>query len=293
VRYGLLGLSVSLLFCAVACSRDSSKPQTVGEALATVLKYPEGWSATDAEALRLFQQGKKVESTALYQTVVDAHPDFAEARYSLAANHEFMAEDLKGDPGRAEARNRHLETAAIHYKRFRELKSDPLDRAIATSLLVSIYGPQGLNQIDEARAFAQHYIEEKPASAHGYGMLAAMLRVQGATDRATEVLLQAFDKVTADERDLYLAEHLVTHVKESPNLTRATAERFISEALAGAERQIPIESTHGLGLINKANALEVRAARLEQDPAKRKALAAEARRLHLQGLDGLAVSGKH
>jgi len=287
MRYALLTLSVTLFVCAASCSRDTGKPTTVGEALAVELEYPEGWSETDAEAIRLFREGKKVESTAVYQKVVDAHPNFAEAHYSLATNHELMANELKDDPAQADVRKRHLETAAVHYKRFRDLKTDPLDRASATSLLVTIYGPEGLNRIDEARSFARRYTEEKPTSARGYGMLATMLRLEGAHDRATEALLQATQMVSVDERDLVLAEHVVQHVEESPDLPRATAERFLNEALASAERQMAGESTRGLGLVLKGKVLHARASRLEQDPAQKKQLAAEADRLHRQGMDVL------
>lgn len=281
MRYAVAGLALTLLIPA-ACRRETNRPVTVGEALAREHNYPEDWSQIDSESARLFQEGRKAESTAMLQKVVDAHPDFAEGHFSLAMNHEFIAKELES-PGQAAARTEHLEAAVHHYQRFRELMSDPLDRAQGTRPLVELYGPDGLNRIDEAVKFARLYVGERPDTGDAHAVLAAMLRRQGSPDLATVVLVDSLQRVSVENRPGRLMDEFVDHVNESPNLPRATAEHLLAEALASAERQMADPSSRGVGLLNKAKVLRTQAGRLEQDPVRKKQLAAEAERLQGEG----------
>jgi tetratricopeptide (TPR) repeat protein len=284
VRSAAITLSLIVILSGAGCQPESSQPETVSDMMAREFAWPEGWAELDREALRLFTEGRRGESTAMLQTFVDRHPDFADGHFSLGANHEAMARDLKDDPARASDRTTHLEAAIAHYKRFRELKSDPGDRAQGTQLLVQLYGPEGLNQMNHAVAFARQYVQELPSSAFVQVLLAEMLRKQGSHEEATDVMLQVLQRFPSEKRDVDLSQEFLDHVEESPQLPRSTAERLVSEALASAERQIAVPSTRGGGLLAKSLALRTAARRLEQDPKRQQELTAESERLLLEGL---------
>jgi predicted Zn-dependent protease len=268
----------------VACAREQSQPAAPGSAAPAGRTGPADWDTIARDGQRLFREGRESESIAILDKVVSEYPDFPDAHYELAESHELLARSLRDDPARADVRTRHLEAAAVHYRRFRDLTPDPADRRGATSLLVDVYGPDGLKRFGEAATFARHYIEERPDNSHGYAMLAAMLRLQGDDAGASETLTKAIAALSGDGRDRELAEALVAHVAESQATAPATAERFLADALAIAEREVASDSTRALGLTIKAKATRARATRLEQDPARRRALTAEADRLERQSL---------
>lgn len=273
-----------ILLLLPACQRESAQPETVQETAVREDKIPEGWNELHLETLRLFTEGQRAESTAMLESFIERHPDFADAHFSLAANHEFIALEMKGDPGQASERKRHLEAAIEHYERFRELKSDPEDRAQGSQLLVDLYGPDGLGRVDEAVAFARQYVVERPTNPAGHAKLARMLRWQGSYDAGTEVLLEALQRFPPNERDSDLNDELVAHVQETPQLPRAAAERLLAEALSDAERQIADPSTRALGLLAKSRTLRAAAERIEQTPDRQRKLAAESERLGEEGL---------
>jgi hypothetical protein len=277
--------SVILLLSQPACQRESAKTETVQDVIAHELeKTPEGWNELNLETIRLFREGQRAESTAMLERFVERHPDFAEAHFALGTNHEFIAGGMKDDPGEASERERHLEAAIVHFKRFRELKSDPEDRAQASTLLVDLYGPDGLNRMGEAVAFARQYMSERPTNPEGHAKLARMLRWQGSHEAGTKVLMEALEQFPPVEREMDLNDELVAHVQETPQLPRAVAERLLAEALSGAERQIAVPSKRGVGLLAKSRALRAAAERIEQNPARQRELAAESERLQKEGL---------
>jgi hypothetical protein len=256
----------------------------VKDAITLEHKFPPGWADLDREASRLFAEGKQAESTAMLETFVASHPDFADAHFMLAANHEGLARDSRDDPAKASERKRHLETAVAHYGRFRELKSDPDDRAQASSVLVGLYGPEGLNRPDEAVAIAREYTLERPLQPGGYASLARMLRWQGSHEAATTVLLETLQRFPRGQRNSQLNDELVAHVEETPQLSREIADQLLAEALWDAERLIADSSTRGLGLLSKSHALRAAARRTDQSPERQKELEAESDRLQKEAL---------
>lgn len=276
--------SLVLLLSLPACRKESAEPETIQELIAQEFASPEGWVELHQETLRLFTEGQKAQSTAMLESFVELHPDFADGHFALAANHEFIAADMKDDAAGVAERARHLEAAIAHYQRFRDLNSDPAIRAQATNLLVTLYGPDGLNRMDDAVAFARHYTIERPKDSRGFATLAQMLRRQGSYDACTEVLLETLRRFPPGQRDTLVNDELVAHVQETPHLSPETAERLLGEALADAERQMTEPSTRGLGLMLKARALRAEAQRIEQNPTRRRELEAESARLDKEGM---------
>jgi len=283
-RSAAAALSLLLLLVQPACRREGAQPETVQQTAVREYETPEEWNELNLETVRLFREGQRAESTAMLESFVERHPDFADGHFSLATNYEFIAREMKEDPGQASERERHLETAIVHYKRFRELKSDPEDRAQASNLLIHLYGPDGLNRMDEAVAFARQFVTERPTAPAGPAMLARMLRSQGSYDAATDVLLESLQRFPPDERDSDLNDELVAHVQETPHLPRGDAERLLAEALSAAESQIAVPATRAVGLLAKSRALRAAAERIEQDPVRQRELAAESERLGKEGL---------
>jgi hypothetical protein len=284
IRSAAAVLSLILLLSPSACRRESAEPETIQDLIAREYKFPEGWNELNGEALRLFTEGQKAESTALLESFVESHPDFADAHFALAANHEFIALDMKDDPAQVSERKQHLEAAVAHYDRFRTLSSEPEDRGQASNLLIDLYGPDGLNRMDEAVAVARQYIIERPTNPAGHAKLARMLRWQGSHELGTAVLLEALQRFPPGERDSQLNDELVAHVQETPQMSREDAERLLGEALSDAERQIGVPSTRGLGLLLKSRALRAAARRIEQNPDRQRELEAEYERLQTEGL---------
>ena len=277
-------LSLMLLLSQPGCRRESAEPETIQDLIAREFASPEGWTELNHETIRLFSEGRKAESTAMLESFVELHPDFADGHFALAANHEFMAVDLKDQPEQVAERTRHLEAAVAHYERFRELKSDPDDRAQASNLLVNLYGPDGLNRMDEAVAVAREYTMERPKDPGGFAKLARSLRQQGSYDAGTQVLLEAVRRFPPGERDTQLSDELIAYVQETPQLSRETAERLLAEALSDAERQMAVPATRGLGLMLKSRAVQASAQRIEQNPDRQRELEAESERLQREGM---------
>ena len=262
----------------VACGDSPDKTAVVSaEKPAAVVQRPAGpsnWSEINSEAIRLFREGRRADSTAMYKKVVDTFPDFADAHFSLATNHEMQADDLRRDAAQTAARTEHLRQAAVHYTRFRELSADdPLVRGQASGFLVKIYGPDGLKEMDKAVSAGRDYVKDEPADASSYGTLAGALRAQRDYSGATDALKAA---MAAAQKNARLARYLTEHVKEAPGLQPAVVQQFLTTASEIADRLTADANTGNQadGYTVKALIVEAQAA-IEKDPVKKKQLLAQ------------------
>lgn len=289
----MLGLLLVVLVAGGACSRDTASSAAT-ESTPKVDIAPDGWNEVRMKAIELFQQRQYAESTAVLEQFVQAHPNYSQGHHHLGENHQLLGSmESTGIP--PAARREHLETAVRHFTRARELSVDPLDREVATDMLVLTLADDGLNRLDEALRYARENADEQP-TAPNYARVASVLRSLGKAQDGADVLMAARDRLAAYEREYKLANAMVDHVEESPDLARETAAGLLNAALASAERLqapdaeltsesfLPASQLRGAGMLLKADILRVQAERFVQSAAEKSKLLAEADRLHKEGM---------
>lgn len=272
-------LPVLVMASAAGCGDGAKPPETASQILDRALEAPAGFHDSDLKAVGLFSDGKFDEAFAIHQQWVDKHPTFAEAHHSLAEAHRLRGNQLRRED--AAKHREHLEKAVTHYRRYHELATDhePNIRARALGNLTEILSAEGLNRLDEAESAARQWVKEAPGNLSAHDGLAGIQREAG---RAEEGLatLRAAGKIaaTADERSLY-ATYLLGYLESAPTLDRDATRMALDEleAIADASRQANPQDEYAVD--KKRRALIMRADRLEPDPARQKALRAEAARL--------------
>ena len=244
-------------------------------ALLLFAQAPVGWNDTQARGSRLLLDGKFAEVIALYEKVLQTAPDFDEGHFALAGAHELAAAHLElQGASQAASRRRHLEAAAVHYRRVIDLRS--AHAPMAMSSLAVLYGKDGLNRLADAELFARQLVQARPTSAVWHVMLARLIFDQGRDADATDVLHKARAVVQADDRNLFAMTLTDTVVKRS-TLSSSLARILVDDALALAEDGLKSEPDNRDLLMTKAAAFELLAARIETDPKRREAFKQEAR----------------
>jgi hypothetical protein len=246
---------------------------------AAYAQTPAGWNDISAKSFQLIGAGKAAEAVAPLEKVVAANPSFVEAHELLAAAHETIADSLKQDgvPLKG-ARTRHLETAALHYRRVLDLRGTG---EILTHLsLAEIYGPGGLNHPAEAEKMARLVINDSAQMWEAHALLAwSLFETQRAN--AAAVALRQGRVGIAPEKRLHFGAALSDLAKE-PASSLNTARALLSEAVAIADEAIAAQPPNGEAYMFKAVVVEIQASR-EQDPARKTALIAEGRGLWEKG----------
>ena len=236
---------------------------------------PAGWNDTQARGARLVLDGKPAEAIALYEKVLQTSPDFDEAHYALGQAHELAAAALEPlRASQAASRRRHLEAAAVHYRRVIDLRS--AYAPMAMSSLAVLYGKDGLNRPADAELFARQLVQARPDSVVWHVMLARLIFDQGRDADATDVLHKARGVVQAGDRNLF-AMTLTETVVERSSLSPALARILVDDALALADEGLKGDPDNRDLLMTKAAAFELLATRIETDPTRREASKTEAR----------------
>lgn len=247
---------------------------------------PAGWNDTLTRASRLLLQGKSVEAIALYEKAVQASPSFDAAHYGLAEAHLVAADALKPQgASQAAARRRHLEAAAVHYRRAIDLGSG--QNLMAMASLVTVYGKDGLNRLSEAEAFARQLVQAHPSTVVWHVKLAGLLFDQGRLAEGTDVLHKAPTVLQGGDRIVF-GLTLTNTVVERPELSASLARILLEDARTLADQELKSQPQNRDLLMIKSAALELLATRVEQDPKRREALKKEASsafdRFHEAGL---------
>ncbi|MEO6222123.1 MAG: hypothetical protein ABIP90_02660, partial [Vicinamibacterales bacterium] len=134
-----------------------------------------------------------------------------------------------------------------------------------------------LNQPAEVISFARQYIQLSPGSATGHATLAKALTAAGQEAAATAELLAARKVIRADDAPL-LATVIVEHALKATTASTADLKALVDWAdgiLDGQLREWPKDRRL---LMTRAATASFRADRLETDPARKRALKAEADR---------------
>ena len=231
--------------------------------------------------------GKAVEAAALVQKFVTAHPDFGEGHSMLASLHSVAAEALEeAGPAEAARRRRHLETAAVHYRRSLELTraARPLD----VLSLARVYGPGALNQPAETEKYARLTLDAYSGSVEAQSLLAWALAETERSDAAAASLQRA-RAATADVEDRLKLAIAVADLAKQPSASAAAARALLVEALAITDDAIKSAPGFGQAYMTKSIVIERQAAR-EQDAARRAALTAESKALWNKGREVIAAA---
>lgn len=244
--------------------------------LLTGSQAPAGWDATHQRVLQLILDKKTAEAIAVLEGVLKSSPGFDPARYELADTQRMLALEatLKGASQEATAR-REFERAAANYRRVAEGASQY--KQLAVGKLLVLYGPDELNRPAEVIPFARQYVQISPESAIGHVTLANALMATGQEAAATKALLTARTAVRTGDA-LLLATMFVDYAlktKTSPAADLKALVDWADRVLDAELRQSPKDRQL---LLTRAASASFRAERLETDPARKRALKAEADR---------------
>jgi tetratricopeptide (TPR) repeat protein len=267
---------VLLALTTTSCGRES----TVVQKVTPVSQPPEGYGQAERLAIALAGEGKITEAEAIFDSWIEKYPDFREPHYQLAAALLFAAEDSK-DQGLKPERQRQLERAATHFKRFVELADDAETRAQGLDSLVETYLPGNLNRPQEAEPHARALVAAAPESPQSYRQFAAVMRQLGRTDEATQSLLAARTSIATAFRFNFV-EVLRKHVADSSTLRGAAAKQVIDAAMQLTDEHIAANRRTYANISMKAELLGLQAERVEESAQRQKALLAESERLHAE-----------
>jgi tetratricopeptide (TPR) repeat protein len=174
VSAGRLGLILGLSCAVVGCSQWQS------------LKAKKHFK----DANTRYQAQDYRAAAAAYEEAVTADPQLTAAYFYLGNSYDNLYK-----PSRAgEADNDVLLQKAIeNYKLAAEREPDPKMRKLALEYLVAAYGPDKLNQPEEAEPLINKMIEIDPSDPANYFALAKLYEDSGRYDEAEQMLVKARD----------------------------------------------------------------------------------------------------
>ena len=240
------------------------------------LQTPAGWDAAYQRVQRLVLDHKTADAIVVLEGVLKSSPGFDPARYELANTHRLLALEaaLKGPAGEAAGR-REFERAAAHYRVVAGGTSQY--KALAIGKLLIVYGPDELNRPAQVISFARQYVQLSPESAMGHVSLANALTATGQEAAATAALLAARTAVRTDDAPL-LATMIVDYVLKTKTSSTGDLKALVDWADGILDRLLGKSPADRQLLLTKAASASFRADRLETDPARKRALKAEADR---------------
>jgi tetratricopeptide (TPR) repeat protein len=249
---------------------------SVAIALVIGLQTPAGWDAAFQRAQRLILDNKTADAIVVLEGVLKASPGFDPARYEIAEAHRMLALELalKG-PSQDATKRREFELAAAAYRRVAVGTSEY--KQLAVGRLLMVYGEDELNRPAEVVTFARQYVRISPGSAIGHAALAHALVATGREPAATAALLAARTAVRADDTQL-LATVIVDYVLKAKTSSTTDLKALVDWADATLDRLLRDAPNDRKLLLTKAASALFRADHLETNPARKRALKAEADR---------------
>jgi tetratricopeptide (TPR) repeat protein len=284
------GIAVAIAALAgSACGRagEPAAPPSVNEQVDAVLRYPPGWNELNNRSIELFQKGQVIESIALLEAFAAEHPDFGEVYYSLGDSHSLVARGLTDyKPTSPADTDAHFEAAARNLKRAFDVWTDPDDKIMAALQVLDVCDERAWNHPADAEPVARDLIRLEPGRARGYDKLAGALRRLDRQEEAMTMLLEAAPAIAPDQQPDY-AEALVTHALLAEALPVTSRRALVEKARPTVDGLLAADANSIDGLRIKSTLISAES-RLERDPAKKKALEDESRRLFAQSLDILS-----
>ena len=239
------------------------------------------WSEIQRLAFVGDAPGKEREDVAAYERFLAKHRDYAPALRAIGDYYLRSADEITDQSAKAVAtRTRHLETAASHFRRATEVATKPEEAAMAYWGLLRALDPAHLNRTAEAAVLARAAVKKYP---NDPTLVLALLQtiipsaaaVNASTIRAAREAMPA----TAAAWHAYGIFFFQLERPEGVKLTRDQSRALLAEAVAGHDAALKIKPDYGESMLYKAVVLKAQAERVEQDPARKKALNAEADRL--------------
>jgi tetratricopeptide (TPR) repeat protein len=264
-------------------------------------------------ANQAYQQQDYKRSAQLYEETVEANPDMASAYFYLGNSYDQQYKPSK----KGEAENDALLTkAAQNYQTAAEklIQSDkPDDKKLAKlslEYLVSVYGPDKLNDPAKAEPIVQRMIQIDPSDPTNYFALAKIYEDAGAYDAAENILIKA-KEARPNDASVYTTlagyynrqgefdktiDALEQRAAKEPNnpeafqtiatfywdkayrdatLKEAQKRQFLEKGIEAVDRAIKIKPDYMEALVYKGLLLRLEA-NLEKDPKKQQELLKEA-----------------
>ena len=217
---------------------------------------------------------------AVLDKFVARHPNFAPARIALGQRHQALADAVTDTSQKgAVTRRQHLEAADAQYKRAAEVASDRMDAATALDAQIRLLGADALNRPAEAAALVRSALARYPEQPILVGRLVQTLVPVPAS--VTDAALRDLRAATpADpQAKQVVGTYLWDMVSRSKTLAREVSARLLAEAIVAFDGALKVKPEYIEALVYKSLVLRLQAERVEQDPARAKALIAEADRL--------------
>lgn len=140
------------------------------------------------DANTLYTQGEYRRAAAEYEEAVAQDPDLIAVYFYLGNSYDNMYKATrKGDP----ENDRMLEKAIQNYKIAAEREEDPKMKRLAMEYLVAAYGPEKLNDPQQAEPIVLRMIEMDPKEITNYFALARIYEDGGMYAEAEQALLNA------------------------------------------------------------------------------------------------------
>jgi TonB family protein len=239
------------------------------------------WRDVQSMAFVGADDGKSREAVSIIEEFVAKHPDFAPAHLALGRHYEGLARAITDRGAKSvETRTRHLELAGKHFRRAADLATEP-DAIFALWGLIDTLKAGNLNRPAEAEALARSAVAKYPHEPSLVMQLLEILLPSAQIAAADGALRRAREAVppTAEARVAF-GMVLWERVSRSPQpLPRETSQALLAEAITALDGALTLKPDDVNGTLYKGIVLRLQAERVEQDPARAKALLVEADRL--------------
>ncbi|MBI2222750.1 MAG: tetratricopeptide repeat protein [Acidobacteria bacterium] len=268
------------------------------------------------DANALYQQGEFRRAATEYETALQQDPNLVTAYFYLGNSYDNLYKATrKGEP----ENDKLLENAIKNYRIAAEREENPKMKRLALQYLVAAYGPDKLNDPEQAEPIVRRMIEMDPKEVENYSALARIYEDAGRYDEAAQVLEQAkqarpndptvymtiagfynrqgeFDKTMEalqqraqiepnnPEAHYTIATYYWDNAFRNFRLTDAEKKDNIEKGIEASTRAIELNPNYMEALTYKNLLLRLKG-NLEQDPAKRAALYKEADTLRNKAIE--------
>jgi tetratricopeptide (TPR) repeat protein len=268
------------------------------------------------EANSFYAQADYRHAAAEYEEALKSNPNEVRIFFYLANSYDNLYKPAR----KGEAENDgYLDKAVKNYEIAAEKDNDPKQKKLALQYLAAAYGADKLNDPAKAEPIVRKIIDMDPSDTDNYFGLAKLYEDAGRTEEAERVYLQARD-AKPQSPDVYLSlagfynrndqfeKAVAAHeerAKLDPNnpeafwtlaafyenaarkdyrLTVPKKKEYIERGLVAVDKALAIKQDYIEALAYK-NLLLRQQALVEKDPAKQKALIAEAEKLHARAVE--------
>ncbi|MCA1560786.1 MAG: tetratricopeptide repeat protein [Acidobacteria bacterium] len=152
------------------------------------------------DANALYKQSEFKRAADKYEETIQANPDLVTAYFFLGNSYDNLYKPgRQGEP----ENDAYLHKAIENYKIAAERETDPKMKKLSLEYLVAAYGPDKLNQPEQAEPLVQRMVQMDPNEPTNYFGLAKIYEDAGRYDEAEAALLKARD-VRPNDPSVYM-----------------------------------------------------------------------------------------